>query len=447
MEINSQKLREQPEFKGANWRSPVRLFFIVAISIMVAEISIMFLLELLPQIPPLIKSILDGVLLTVLLFPVLFLLLFRPLQIHTAELQQGEESPGKRNGEQEGRVRTREPFSRSPALNLCIVAISVMVAEIAIMFLFELLPPLPSHVGHVADGFLLAVLVAPVLYLFLLRPLRSHVSALDQAEKSLRQQHEELKERTRQLLAVQDELVRREKLALLGQVADTVGHELRNPLGVMNNAVYFLQTVLSEADETTREYLGIIKDEIADAERIISDLLDAVRTKQPRPEAIDVAEVISQTLRKCDIPASVIVKLDIPKRLTAIRADPMHMHQVFRNLISNAVEAMPEGGTLDIRADDAQQVLRISIRDSGTGMTPEQQARLFEPLFTTKARRIGLGLVVVKNLTEANGGRVEAESAPGSGSTFTVVLPGGNGMLAMPERAMPGPIGNDPLRK
>jgi signal transduction histidine kinase len=430
MEINNQALREQPEFKGAYWHSPVRLFFIVAISIMVAEIAIMFLFELLPQIPPLIKNILDGALLTVLLFPVLFLLLFRPLQIRTAELQQGEELPGKRNGEQEGRMKAQDSFSRSPALNLFIVAISIMIAEIAIMFLFEQLPPLPSLAGHLADGLLLTVLVSPVLYLFLLRPLRSHVSALDQAEKSLRQQHKELKEKNRQLLAAQDELVRREKLALLGQVAGTMGHELRNPLGVMNNAVYFLQAVLTEADDTTREYLGIIKEEIADAERIISDLQDAVRTMPPRPEAINIAEVIGQTLRKCDIPASVTAKLDIPKTLSAIRADPMHMHQVFRNLISNAVEAMPEGGMLDIRVDDSrQEVLRISIKDSGAGMTPEQQARLFEPLFTTKARHIGLGLAVVKNLTQANGGRVEAESVPGSGSSFTVVLPSGSGVL------------------
>ncbi|MCL7488372.1 MAG: ATP-binding protein [Desulfobulbaceae bacterium] len=429
MEINNQPLREQPEFKGSHWRSPVRLFFIVAISIMVAEIAIMFLLELLPQAPPLIKSILDGVLLTVLLFPVLFFLVFKPLQIRTAELQQAGEFPGKRNGEQEGRIKAQDPFSRSPALNLFIVAISIMVAEITIMFLFELLPPLPSHAGHVADGLLLAVLISPVLYLFLLHPLRSHISALDQAEKSLRQQHEELKEKNRQLLAAQDELVRREKLALLGRVADTMGHELRNPLGVMNNAVYFLQAVLSEADETTREYLGIIKEEIADAERIISDLQDAVRTKPPRPDEIDMAEVIGQTLRKYDIPASITVKLDIPKTLSALRADPVHMHQVFRNLISNAVEAMPEGGTLDIRADETRHALRISIRDSGAGMTPEQQTRLFEPLFTTKARHIGLGLAVVKNLTRANSGSVEAESVPGRGSTFTVVLPSGSDVL------------------
>ncbi|MFZ2169626.1 MAG: ATP-binding protein, partial [Methylococcaceae bacterium] len=198
---------------------------------------------------------------------------------------------------------------------------------------------------------------------------------------------EKVQERTRQLLAAQEELVRKEKLVLLGQVADTVGHELRNPLGVMNNAVYFLQAVLSDADETIKEYLGIIKDEIADAERIVSDLLDAVRIKPPRPEEVDIAEVIAQTLRKCDIPASVTVSLDVPATLSAIRADPMHLHQIFWNLITNSLEAMPQDGTLAIRVeeDPTAHTQRISFKDSGMGITPEQQAKLFQPMFTTKA--------------------------------------------------------------
>ena len=238
---------------------------------------------------------------------------------------------------------------------------------------------------------------------------------------------EKVRERTQQLMAAQEELVRTEKLALLGQIADTVGHELRNPLGVMNNAVYFLQTVLADADETTREYLGIIKDEIADAERIVSDLLDAVRTKPPHAEIVEIAELMQQTLRKCDVPAAVSVRLDIPETLSAIRADPVHMYQVFWNLITNGVEAMPEGGELKIRAgeDLAAKTVTVSIEDNGSGIAPEHQARLFQPLFTTKARRIGLGLVVVKNLTQANGGSVEVESAPGKGSVFTVTLPSG----------------------
>lgn len=238
---------------------------------------------------------------------------------------------------------------------------------------------------------------------------------------------DKLQERTRQLLEAQDELVKKEKLAVLGQVADTVGHELRNPLGVINNAVYYLQAVLPDADETTKEYLGIIKDEIADAERIVSDLLDAVRTKPPHPEMVEIEEAIGRTLHKCNIPSSVTVSVDIPDTFPAIHADPAHLHQIFWNLITNGVEAMPQGGTLAIRADEDQaaHVLRISIKDSGIGITSEQQAKLFQPMFTTKARRIGLGLVVVKNLVQANGGSVAVESASGVGSTFTVMFPSG----------------------
>ena len=246
----------------------------------------------------------------------------------------------------------------------------------------------------------------------------------------LMQQSESLEEkvrgRTKQLHEVQEELVRKEKLALLGQVADTLGHELRNPLGVMNNAVYFLQTVLADADETTKEYLGIIKDEIAVAERIVSDLLDAVRTKPPYPEMVEVAVLIQQTLRKCHVPPSVTVRLGIPETLPAVLVDPVQMRQVFWNLITNGVEAMPNGGELEIRADEDQEAktVTVSIKDSGSGIAPEHLDRLFQPMFTTKVRRIGLGLVVVKNLTQVSGGSVEVESTQGKGSTFSVTLPG-----------------------
>jgi signal transduction histidine kinase len=189
--------------------------------------------------------------------------------------------------------------------------------------------------------------------------------------------------------------------------------------------VYFLQTVLSDADETTKEYLNIIKDEIADSERIVSDLLDSVRTKPPRPEAVGVETLISQTLNKLTIPATVTVSLDIPQTLSPLQVDAQQTQQVFRNLISNGVEAMLEGGTLEIRAVENKpegQVV-ISVRDTGTGIAPDVLPRLFQPLFTTKARGIGLGLVVVKNLTQANGGEIAVQSEVGQGTTFTVTLP------------------------
>lgn len=255
------------------------------------------------------------------------------------------------------------------------------------------------------------------------------VSERQLAEEKIRQLNEELEtkvqERTRQLLAAQEELVRKEKLSVLGQVAGSVGHELRNPLGVMSNAVYFLQTVLTDADDSVKEYLNIIRDEIAGSERIVSDLLDSVRTKPPHAEIVGVMELINQTLRKLTLPPSVTVKQDIPETLPPLRVDAQQIHQVFRNLISNGAEAMPEGGVLKIRAVENKQDknITISVRDNGSGMTPEHLSKLFQPLFTTKARGIGLGLVVVKNLTQANGGSVEVQSEPGKGTTFTVTLP------------------------
>ena len=276
------------------------------------------------------------------------------------------------------------------------------------------------------DGLFLVVFVTAML-----DAIREEAGRRKQAEAEIRKLNEELEkkvqERTQQLIEAQDELVRRERLALLGQVADSVGHELRNPLGVMSNAVYFLKAVMPDADQTTREYLDIIESEIAEAGRIVSDLLDAVRTKPPRAATVDVAELIDETLHKCDVPSGIAVKLDIADGLAPIQVDPMQMYQVFWNLITNGVEAMPGGGTLEIRVaeDKPAHTLRISVRDSGTGITPEHQARLFQPLFTTKSRRVGLGLAVVKNLTQVNGGNVEAQSEPGKGTVFVVTLPSG----------------------
>ncbi len=250
-----------------------------------------------------------------------------------------------------------------------------------------------------------------------------------QAEAKINKLNEELElkvqERTRQLLDTQEELMRKEKLAVLGQVAGSVGHELRNPLGVMSNAVYYLQAVLPDADETTKEYLGIIKNEIAVSDRIVGDLLDSVRTKPPQPQMIGVANLIEQVLHKCDVPASVTIQQDIPDTLPPLLVDPIQVGQVFRNLISNGMEAMPEGGTLAIHAsiDPAAQNIIVSVQDTGIGMTPEHLAKLFQPLFTTKPKGIGLGLVVVKNLAQANGGKVEVASEQGKGTTFTVTLP------------------------
>jgi K+-sensing histidine kinase KdpD len=174
-----------------------------------------------------------------------------------------------------------------------------------------------------------------------------------------------VEERTKQLLETREELVRKEKLSILGQLAGSVGHELRNPLGVMNNAIYFLKTVLPESDNTVREYLNMIKSEIDNSERIISDLLDFSRTKTPQVRPMTVNDLINQGLGKCTVPENVKIETNIPDSLPILKVDPFQMAQVFQNLITNAYQAMPEGGELRISAKAGARDLGLGVKKAG----------------------------------------------------------------------------------
>lgn len=263
----------------------------------------------------------------------------------------------------------------------------------------------------VASASATGAFVVLAAWLLAIRAMRNWLAERQAAEEALRN--------------MQNELVRKEKLAMLGQVAGSVGHELRNPLGVMSNAIYYLQSVLVDADKTTLEYLDIVKNEIIVADRIVGDLLDSVRTKPPHPEPVGVAQLVGRILCKYAIPENVSVKLDIPATLPPLCVDDMQIQQVLRNLISNGVEAMTQGGALEIQAIENAAARNITIRvcDSGAGIAPGNLDKVFQPLFTTKARGIGLGLVVVNNLTQANGGSIEVHSEIGKGTVFSITLP------------------------
>jgi signal transduction histidine kinase len=233
-----------------------------------------------------------------------------------------------------------------------------------------------------------------------------------------------VEERTQELRDAQESLVRQERLAVLGQLAGGVGHELRNPLGVISNAVYYLQTVNPDADESTQEYLNMISSEVQNAGKIISDLLDFSRTKMPERQEIGVSELVAQVLEKKPPPENVQVKKEFPEDLPEVYVDPAQINQVLSNLVENAYQAMLEGGKLVIKGENKNNQVLISINDNGIGISPENMKKLFEPLFTTKAKGIGLGLAVSRTLLETNGGTIEVESEEGRGSTFTVILPG-----------------------
>ena len=242
--------------------------------------------------------------------------------------------------------------------------------------------------------------------------------------RDLRESEERLRQKIVELQAAQEELVRKEKLAILGLLAGSVGHELRNPLGVMSNAVYFLKMVLEEADETVQEYLGIIKKEIDTSLRIITDLLDFARTKPPKLQTVTARAIIDESLGRCTLPNNVELDDEVPATIPPLKVDPLQIGQVLQNLITNGVQAMPAGGTLSLRGSrEDVDTVRLEIADTGEGISPENIKKLFQPLFTTKARGIGLGLVVCRNLTETHGGRIEVRSEPGKGTVFAVLLP------------------------
>ncbi len=253
-----------------------------------------------------------------------------------------------------------------------------------------------------------------------------HLGLRKRAEEALKAYAEQLEEmveeRTRALHAAQEKLIRQEKLAVLGQLAGGVGHELRNPLGVISNAVYFLQMVLPEADETIKEYLAIIAGRVHEAERIMSGLLNLSRIKPAQREEVAVSALVTEVLARHPPPEAVTVTTHLPADLSPVLVDPQQIEQVLANLVTNAYQAMPDGGELSIRAEGNEKQIHLSLTDTGCGMSPETMAKIFEPLFTTKARGIGLGLSVSKNLVEVNGGSIAAESTESQGSAFTVTL-------------------------
>jgi PAS domain S-box-containing protein len=229
--------------------------------------------------------------------------------------------------------------------------------------------------------------------------------------------------RTRELREAQDQLVRQERLALMGQLAGSIGHELRNPLGVISNAIYYLKMAQPDANDTIREYLDIIEKETRTSDKIVTDLLDFTRIKSLDRQAVAVSELVRQSLERYPVPPSVELTLEMAPNLPPVYADPQHILQVLGNLTVNACQAMDNVGKLVISAAAQSDMIRIAVQDSGVGIPPENMKKLFEPLFTTKTKGIGLGLAVSRKLAEANGGRIEVQSEPDKGSTFTLYLP------------------------
>ncbi len=246
-------------------------------------------------------------------------------------------------------------------------------------------------------------------------------------EKYSRKLEEMVMERTLDLQKASQELKQKDQLAMLGQLAGSVSHELRNPLATISNAVYFLNMTLTDVDDNIKEYLEMMDHEVNKARKIISDLLDFSKTpvsERVNREKTDLTKIITEVLENNPAPDNVDIVTDIPSVLPAVYTDQIQVSQILANLISNAYQAMTEGGSLSISAgqiDDSQ--IQLTIKDTGIGISREQLPYIFQPLFTTRRNGIGLGLAITKNLVETNEGTITVESQTGQGTTFNITFP------------------------
>jgi signal transduction histidine kinase len=229
----------------------------------------------------------------------------------------------------------------------------------------------------------------------------------------------------KRLKANREELVKSERLATIGQLAAHVGHELRNPLSVIKSSVYYLNMKLSDPEEKVMEHLQRIERQIGISDKIISDLLDFSRMRTPVLVEVLISDIIEEVLSNVLVPEGVEIVKEIKTTLPPIKADKDQLHLVFINMVTNAVEAMPGGGRLYIKTGEKDGFQEIEFKDTGCGMSKEDQSNVFAPLFSSKPTGIGLGLTLCKTLVEGHKGTIEVESEVGKGVTFSIRLPVG----------------------
>jgi signal transduction histidine kinase/PAS domain-containing protein len=219
-----------------------------------------------------------------------------------------------------------------------------------------------------------------------------------------------------------------ERLAAIGQTAGMVGHDIRNPLQAIIGEVYLANSELatmpdSEEKANLLESLAMIKQNIEYMNKIVLDLQDFAKPLSPFAEETNIEQMIQELLTRNGVPANIQTSAKIESDAQIVTADSAYMKRILGNLVSNAVQAMPEGGKLAVQAYREIDVVVITVQDTGVGISEDAKDKLFTPLFTTKAKGQGFGLAVVKRLTEALGGTVTFESQEGKGTKFAIKLP------------------------
>ncbi len=215
---------------------------------------------------------------------------------------------------------------------------------------------------------------------------------------------------------------RSERLAAIGQVAGGIAHELRNPLNVVRTSVYYLVNAKNPSPAKTAEHLARIERHVTAADGVITALSNFAKLPLPDLRPFCLAECIRQVLELTPLPENVRPALELPEDLPDVLADPDQIGIVLGNLVRNAREAMPQGGLVTIAARTDDGAVEVDVADTGVGIPADRMPRILEPLFSTKARGLGLGLAIARAILEKNRGSLRVASTPGQGSTFTVRL-------------------------
>lgn len=243
------------------------------------------------------------------------------------------------------------------------------------------------------------------------------------------QRNKELAEINLRLQSTQQQLIQSEKLASVGQLTAGIVHDVKNPLAVIKGIAEELRDEPG-LDPGIKEQMTVVRDNASRAATIVGDLLKFARQAKPEMKQNDMRESIEAAIRLTEYLArkgTVQVVKDVPARAVMAYYDAGQIEQVLINLIQNAIQAMPKGGTLRINLSHAPGALAVAVEDTGIGISPGNLARIFDPFFTTKkeGEGTGLGLSVSYGIISRHGGKVGVESKVGKGTTFTILMPVG----------------------
>jgi signal transduction histidine kinase len=229
-----------------------------------------------------------------------------------------------------------------------------------------------------------------------------------------------------ELQRTQQKLIRSEKLAALGQLSASLGHEINNPLGIIKNYLLIASDGLSATDPN-RENLGAIKGEVDRIARIVKSLLDFSRPERNKMEPVNIASILERTVSLVEkefLGQSITIRTQLAEHLPQVLGSQDQLQQVFLNLLMNAKDSMPQGGEIRIAARNTGQCVQLEFSDTGCGVPEEIAARIFEPFFTTKenGKGTGLGLWICSGIMERHGGDIQLMRRD-KGSSFVLNLP------------------------